>query len=177
MCSRFLIPVTLTVMFACSRQPTESDPVARGKYLVTLAACSDCHTPLKLGANGPEPDMARYLSGHPATPTLPPPPELPEGPWNWTGAATLTAFAGPWGISYAANLTPHESGIKPWTEEQFVAAMRTGEHLGKGRPILPPMPWHYYGQMTDHDLRAVFAYLKSVPPVDNLVPSPAPPKW
>jgi mono/diheme cytochrome c family protein len=145
--------------------------VKRGEYLVTIAACSDCHTPFKMGPKGPQPDMTRLLSGHPESLKMPPAPKLPEGPWLWVGAATNTAFAGPWGVSYAVNLTPDsETGLGKWTQGQFIAAMRTGKHLGASRPILPPMPWPAIGQMTDADLKAVFAYLRSIPPIRNRVP-------
>jgi hypothetical protein len=146
--------------------------VARGKYVVSIAGCNDCHTPLKMGATGPEPDMARMLSGHPEQLRLPPPPALaPDAPWNWAGATTLTAFAGPWGISYATNLTPdNNTGMGIWTEEMFVAAMRSGRHMGQSRPILPPMPWQGVAKMTDEDLRAVYAYLRSIPSIKNRVP-------
>ena len=150
----------------------ESSAVARGKYLVTIGGCNDCHTPLKMGPKGPEPDMSRMLTGHPEGFVLPAPPKLaPDAPWNWAGAATATAFAGPWGISYAINLTPDQNtGIGIWTEEMFVQAMRTGRHMGQSRPILPPMPWQNVAQMTDQDLKAVFAFLRSLPPVKNRVP-------
>jgi len=125
-----------------------------------------------MGPKGPEPDMSRMLTGHPEGFVLPEPPKMaPDAPWNWAGAATATAFAGPWGISYAINLTPDQNtGIGIWTEEMFVQAMRTGRHMGQSRPILPPMPWHGIGQMTDQDLDAMFAYLRSLPPVKNRVP-------
>lgn len=146
--------------------------VERGNYLVRTSACHDCHTPWKLGPNGPEPDMSRALSGHPQDLELPPPPQ-PVGPWIAAFAATNTAWAGPWGISYTANLTSDElTGIGAWTEDIFVNAIRTGRHWGQSRPILPPMPWQVYRQMTDDDLRAIFAYLKTVPPVRNQVPAP-----
>ena len=146
--------------------------VERGNYLVRTSACHDCHTPWKLGLNGPEPDMSRALSGHPQDLELPPPPP-PVGPWIATFADTMTAWAGPWGISYTANLTSDElTGIGAWTEDIFVNAIRTGRHWGQSRPILPPMPWQVYRQMTDDDLRAIFAYLKTVPPVRNQVPAP-----
>ena len=149
--------------------------MARGQYLVAITACNDCHTPFKMGANGPEPDMARLLSGHPEG-MEPPPPPAASGPWIWTGTDTGTAFAGPWGISYSANLTPDEAtGMGIWTEEMFVKAMRTGRHFGQSRPILPPMPWPWIAKMTDDDLKAVYAYLRSIPPVVNHVPDPAPP--
>jgi mono/diheme cytochrome c family protein len=156
-------------------QPAQT-PVERGRYLVTIAACTDCHTPFKMGANGPEPDTTRLLSGHPQDLKVVPPPTL-SGPWGWAGTATNTAFAGPWGISYAINLTSDaETGLGNWTEEMFVQAMRTGKHMGTSRPIQPPMPWPAIGQMTDEDLKAVFAYLRSLPPLVNRVPAYADPK-
>ena len=150
-------------------------PVERGAYLVEILACNDCHTPFKLGERGPEPDMSRMLSGHPQFATLPPAPQ-PQGPWVWGGSVTNTAFYGPWGVSYAMNLTPDvNTGMGIWTEEMFVKAMRTGKHFGQSRPIMPPMPAQAYGKMTDDDLKAVYAYLRSVPPVKNLVPDYQPP--
>jgi mono/diheme cytochrome c family protein len=144
--------------------------LARGQYLVTIAGCHDCHTPFKMGPNGPEPDMSRALSGHPSNLVMPPPPDA-KGPWVWSGAGTNTAFAGPWGISYARNLTPEKvSGLGIWDEAMFVKAIRTGKHMGVSRPILPPMPWQNFRHMTDEDLKAVFAYLKSVKPIYNEVP-------
>lgn len=149
---------------------------ARGKYLVTILACADCHTPMKLTTKGPMPDEDRMLSGHPEKMTLPPPPKG-ELPWVWSGITTNTAFAGPWGVTYAANLTPDKNtGMGIWDEKMFVSAMRTGRHYGQARPIQPPMPWPAYAQMTDEDLRAVFAYLKSIPPIRNQVPDYQPPQ-
>jgi mono/diheme cytochrome c family protein len=152
-----------------------ADPVARGQYLVTVLACNDCHTPFVMGPEGPQPDMARMLSGHPEAVVLDPLPAL-AGTWTWAGAATNTAFAGPWGVSFAFNLTPDENtGLGIWTEEMFIAALRTGKHMGQARPIAPPMPWPAYGQLTDDDLKAVFAYLRTIPPVVNRVPEYQPP--
>jgi hypothetical protein len=150
----------------------KEDPVARGKYLVTIMGCNDCHTPLKMGPKGPAPDMTRMLSGHPEAFVLPAPPALaPDAPWNWSGAPTLTAFAGPWGISYAINLTPDKNtGLGPWTEEMFVKAMRTGTHWGSSRPILPPMPWQNMAALGDEDMHAVWAFLQSIPAIANRVP-------
>lgn len=145
--------------------------IRRGAYLVQIAGCNDCHTPLKMGPKGPVPDMTRMLSGHPEGLKMPPAPKLPEGPWGWTGAATLTAFAGPWGVSFAANLTPDpQTGLGQWTEAQFLQMVRTGRHLGQGRPILPPMPVPSLQAASESDLKAIFAYLKSIPPVMNRVP-------
>jgi len=153
------------------------DSVERGRYLVTVAGCNDCHTPFKMGPNGPEPDMSRMLAGHPQDLQMPAAPAA-QGPWTWAGAATNTAFAGPWGVSYASNLTPEpNSGIGIWTEDLFIKALRTGRHWGQARPILPPMPWQNYSRMTDDDLKAMYAYLRTIPPVANSVPEsiPAPP--
>jgi mono/diheme cytochrome c family protein len=153
-----------------------AERVARGKYLVGFGSCHDCHTPLKMGPNGPEPDMSRALSGHPSAMGVPTSPAL-SGPWVWAGTGTNTAFAGPWGISFTANLTPDkETGLGAWTEQMFMMALRTGRHEGKGRPILPPMPYPYVASLTDDDLKAVFAYLQSLPPVRNKVPAPVDPE-
>ncbi|MEW6319516.1 MAG: c-type cytochrome [Acidobacteriota bacterium] len=150
--------------------------IDRGAYLVSAMGCNDCHTPWVDGPNGPEPDVSRRLSGHPADLVMPPAPSLPEGPWGWTAAGTNTAFAGPWGVSFTANLTPDpEVGLGKWTPEMFIATMKTGRHEGKGRPLLPPMPYFNLGGLTDDDIRAVFAYLQSLPPVKNKVPAPIDP--
>jgi hypothetical protein len=148
----------------------ETPSIELGEHLVTILSCNDCHTPFKLGPNGPEPDMNRMLSGHPQELVMPQPPVLGEGPWAWVGAVTNTAFAGPWGVTYSPNLTPHENGMGIWTEQMFVDAIRTGRHMGQSRRIQPPMPWPYLSRMTDHELRSVYAYLRTIPPVDNLVP-------
>jgi hypothetical protein len=100
-------------------------------------------------------------------------PPAPSGPWIAATVGTLTAWSGPWGVSYATNLTPdEETGIGAWDENMFIQALRTGQHLGGGRPILPPMPWEMYRQASDEDLKAIFAYLKSLPPISNQVPEP-----
>jgi hypothetical protein len=149
--------------------------IDRGAYLVSMMGCNDCHTPWKMGPKGPEPDMTRALTGHPQDIVLPPAPAA-SGPWIWHGAATNTAFAGPWGVSFTANLTPDkETGLGSWTEEMFIATMRTARHQGKGRPILPPMPVKMIGKATDEDLKSIFAYLQSLAPVKNKVPAPIEP--
>ena len=153
-----------------------AEAIARGGYLVRFGSCHDCHTPFTMGPKGPAPDMTRALSGHPSDMSVPPPPAL-SGPWVWAGLATNTAFAGPWGISFTANLTPDvETGLGRWTPETFIATLRTGRHEGKGRPLLPPMPWPMIKNLNDDDLRAVFAYLQSVPPIRNRVPTPVDPE-
>ena len=149
----------------------------RGEYLVTIGGCHDCHTPWGMGPNGPAPDMARALSGHPQTIGIRAPAAVPE-PWAAAVAPSMTAWSGPWGVSFTANLTPDpETGVlRDFTEQQFIQTMRTGRHQGQGRQILPPMPWENYGKMTDDDLKAVFAYLRQIPAVKNRVPDPLPPK-
>jgi hypothetical protein len=159
--------------------PAASTPEARielGRYIVETSGCNDCHTPWHMTEEGPGPDMSRMLSGHPAGMEVPPPPE-PVGPWIASNTATNTAWAGPWGISFSANLTPDdETGTGKWTEQEFIDTLRSGRHLGRGREILPPMPWPVYGKKTDEDLAAIYAYLQSIPPIKNKVPDPVPPK-
>jgi hypothetical protein len=154
-----------------------ADPavIERGAYLVRTMGCHDCHTPMKMGPRGPESDMSRALTGHPQDLVLPPPPKVPA-PWMMVSAGTATAFAGPWGVSFTANLTPDpDTGLGNWTEEMFIQAMRTRRHEGKGRPILPPMPVQVVAALTDGDIKALFAYLQSLPPVKNRVPQPIDP--
>ena len=157
--------------------PGQGD-VARGEYLAMFGGCHDCHSPKTLTPTGPTLDTSRLLSGHRAEWKLPPFPSQVLGRDGWGAVANheLTAWAGPWGVSFAANLTPDRTGIGGWTEQQFIQTMRTGKHLGVGRQILPPMPWQQIGQLTDADLKAIFEYLKSLKPIDNLVPQPLPPQ-
>jgi hypothetical protein len=148
----------------------------RGKYLVDIMGCHDCHTPMKMGPNGPQWDMDRMLSGHPEQLVMPPAPPLPPGPWIGQAAATFTAWNGPWGTSFTANLTPDkETGLGDWTIEQFIATMKTGKDRGKGRPVLPPMPIQNLANLSDEDIRALFAYLQTIKPIRNRVPQPIDP--
>jgi len=89
----------------------------------------------------------------------------------------LTAAAGPWGVSFAANITSDQSGIGNWTEEGFIRAMREGKFKGieGSRMLLPPMPWENFAKLTDEDIRAIYAYLKTTKPVYNVVPAAIPP--
>lgn len=172
----FLGAALLALTLGCQQQGTPQTKVERGKYLVTAMGCNDCHTPWKLGANGPEPDMSRMLSGDPESMGQIAAPTGDLGPWGIHGTLTMTAWSGPWGVSYAANLTPdQETGIGAWDANVFIQAMRTGKHMGAGRPILPPMPWNWYGKLSDADLESIFAYLQSIPPIKNKVPEPLPP--
>ena len=161
------------------QKKSESEMIKQGDYLVTTSACNDCHSPKKFGPQGPYVDSSKLLSGHPANAQYPPPDKKTLQPGNWYELSPdLTAAAGPWGMSYSANLTPDTAtGIGNWTEDIFIKAIRNGKHMGldEGRPILPPMPWNWIGKHTDEDLKAIFAYLRSLPPISNRVPAPLSP--
>lgn len=148
-----------------------------GEHIVVIAGCNDCHTPKKMTAHGPVLDTALWLSGHPAQM---PAPDIDRKEVEAKGLAvtqTLTAWVGPWGISYAANLTSDATGIGNWEEVNFMKVMREGKFKGMDntRPILPPMPWEMFQHMTDEELKAIFAYLKSTTPIRNVVPGAEPP--
>ncbi len=152
--------------------------IARGKQLVMLGGCIDCHSPKVFGPMGPMPDTTKFLSGAPAHNPLPAIPQGVVAPDRWGAVTTndLTTWYGPWGVSFGRNLTPDvATGLGSWTEEIFMKAMRTGKDMGQGRDILPPMPSMFIGQLPDADLKAIFAYLKSLPPIPNAVPDPIPP--
>jgi mono/diheme cytochrome c family protein len=153
----FILPVTKA-----------GDPqVERGRYLVTLGVCHDCHTP-----KGPDgrPRLDRLLSGHPEG--EPPAPVIPGA---ISACLTATCFSGPWGTSFARNLTPDSAtGLGTWTEAYFIKVLRTGIR-GNGEPLRPLMPWEWYRQLTDDDLKAMFAYLRTLPPISNAVPEDLPP--
>jgi mono/diheme cytochrome c family protein len=150
---------------------------AYGEHLVILGGCNDCHTPKKMGPRGPELDSTKLLSGHPAKM---PPIDVDRKAMAAKGiilTQDLTEWVGPWGISYTANLTPDETGIATWTIDQFKNVIRHGKYHGmmNGRDILPPMPWEMYQHMSDDEIAAIFAYLKTIPAVSNQVPPPVPP--
>jgi len=177
--------VLLVLFFAAGfigcEKKTEIDPVAHGKYLANLGGYHDCHTPKLFGPGGmPLPDTTRMLAGHPADAPFPTwtPDDMQQRNALALTNPMLTAWAGPWGVSFGINLTSdNETGIGEWTEEAFMSAMRTGKHQGQptGRDILPPMPWQSLAQATDSDLKALWAYLRSIPAVKNQVPLPVPP--
>jgi len=194
MYSRLFISSILTVsLFACSPKSENKEEfpafdqapdkkalgkeelIKRGGYLVTIGACHDCHSPKIMTPEGPEPDPSRLLSGHPVESPVP---AIPAKSQDWIlFSQDLTAFVGPWGMSFSANLTPHETGTGNWSFEQFKTALRKGKYKGMegSRSLLPPMPWQMYRNFTDDDLFAIFSYLKSLPPIDNLVPAPVSP--
>ncbi len=152
-------------------------PVARGEYLVNVLGCHDCHSPKTITPNGPAPDPARLLSGFPSDQVLAQYDEETAKSYVLFNM-DLTSATGPWGTSFAANLTPDESGIGSWSEEQFLKALKQGKWKGMdgARQLLPPMPWQGFAYMPDKDVLAIFAYLKSIKPVNNVVPLPIPPK-
>jgi hypothetical protein len=180
--NRVLTVVSLALSLgACSarHQPAPAgeaalDRVARGRQLVSIGGCNDCHTPMKFDADlgMPVPDMTRMLSGHPEG--GPDPASTLAGHDIGVIGPTFTSFRLPFGVVYPANLTPDkDTGLGGWTEDMFVRAMRTGRHMGgNGRPILPPMPWMTLARQSDADLKAIFAYLQSLPALRNDVPAP-----
>lgn len=156
---------------------TQEQLVKRGEYIVKTTGCDDCHTPKIFKEGHMDFDYSRRLSGHPADEKLA---EVSDKSILKDYALFnnhMTAAIGPWGVSFAANLTPDDTGTGSWTEEQFFKAIREGKYKGLdgGRSLLPPMPWFIYKNMTDEDLRAIFAYLQTLTPVKNLVPQPIPP--
>lgn len=143
-----------------------------GENLVKNAGCNDCHTPKKMGPTGPENDMSLMLSGHPS--------QQPPSDFDAKEAAkkglivtqTFTSWTGPWGVTYAVNLTSDSTGIGAWTEAQFIKALKQKRWMGLDatRPLMPPMSMMPATEMSDDELKAIFAYLKTTPPVKNIVP-------
>jgi hypothetical protein len=171
----------LLMQISCTQQVekkplTQEEMVALGKYLVHTSACDDCHTPKIFTETGFTFDTTRLLSGYQQNNALPPL-DLNALGGKWVaGSMDLTAWVGPWGISYAANLTPdNATGLGAVTEEMFIKTMREGKIKGVGRPMLPPMPWEVYRKKTDEDLKAIYAYLMSLKPINNMVPQPTTP--
>lgn len=163
---------------ACAKKSTEMSLVERGKYLTNSGGCGDCHSPKMLTESGPVPDPKRLLSGYPAGAKLPEIPKSIFGPAQWGAITTndMTAWVGVWGVSYSYNLTPDpRTGIGNWDDTMFVQSLRTGKFMGTSRDMLPPMPWQSIAQLSDYDLKAMLAYLKTLPPVENEIPEPVPP--
>ena len=162
---------------AATPEQTAAAQIERGRLLIAGGGCHDCHSPKVFESGAPEPDMTRALSGHPESAGVPQPFKPVAGsPWTTHTNDHLTAWSGAWGVSFAANLTPdNNTGIGIWTEQMFVDAIKQGKHMGTSRPILPPMPWAQYRELPDEELKAMFAYLKSLPPIANRVPTPLTP--
>ena len=167
---RVLIAIALaSVALSAAAETLQQKRVARGAYLVMVAGCNDCHSPKQPDFS---PDMKRMLSGRPGTT---PAPSQPANPGQVSASGDLTAWYGPWGVSYAANLTPDgETGIgRRYDEKKFIQTIRTGKKP-EGEPLLPPMPWPNYARMTDEDLKSIYAFLQTLKPVKNFVRSAAP---
>jgi len=150
--------------------------VARGSYLVNAIGCDDCHSPKRMGPQGPEIIPELRFSGFPHNGQLPviDTTEIKKG---WTlFSPDLTSAVGPWGVSFAGNITSDGSGIGNWKEENFIRALREGKYKGleNSRPLLPPMPWTTYKNLSDEDLKSIFTFLKTTNPVNNVVPAPRP---
>jgi len=125
---------------ATAAEWTAEQKIAEGERLVGFAGCNDCHTP---GALEGAPDRTRTLAGS----------EL-----GWVG---------PWGTSYPSNLTPDPgTGLGSLSEEQIATILRTGVRPD-GTSLLPPMPWPNMARLTDREMGALVAYLKSLPPVKH----------
>ena len=160
-----------------SKPINHEEMVARGKYLVDFGGCNDCHTPKIYTENGPVFDTTKLLAGHfeGTNPPIADMSTIGQNGWVMT-ESNFTAWVGPWGISYAANLTPDKAtGIGALSEEMFIKSLREGKWMGVGRPLMPPMPWQGIGSATDEDLKCMYAYLMSIKPIHNTVPQPTPP--
>lgn len=152
--------------------------VQKGEYLVTIMGCNDCHSPKEMGPQGPAVIADLMLSGYPAIrPFQKVEPALIREGWILFNA-DLTAAAGPWGVSFAANLTSDQTGIGNWTEENFRRALKEGKYKGLevSRMLLPPMPWANFAGISNEDIKAIFQYLKSTKPVNNVAPLPISPE-
>ena len=177
-----IVAALLLTVSCTSRKKTDTQPltkeeiVKRGEYLVTIIGCNDCHSPKKMGPKGPEIIPELMLSGFQAGRQLPAVDSKLAKDWLLM-TPDLTAFYGPWGISFSANLTSDETGIGNWPEGTFKIALTKGKFKGfeGSRDLLPPMPWQNFVGISDDDLEAIYNYLLSTKPVKNIVPPPVPP--
>jgi mono/diheme cytochrome c family protein len=162
-CAASLFTLSLVAAPVVSAQTAAESQVERGKYLVGITGCHDCHSPKIPG--GMKPDPERILSGRPQTTKVP-----STGAGEVHASEDFTAFTGGWGSTVASNLTPDPAtglGMR-YNEEKFLKTMRTGMKP-EGVPVMPPMPVDVYVNMKDDDLKAIFAYLKTVKPIRNAV--------
>jgi len=173
-----IIVLTLLTKTSCNETAARSEVkdsvqlVKRGEYLVSTMGCDDCHSPKKMGPHGPEVDMDLRFSGYPANRPLSSFDTVTTKSW-YLFNQDLTGSVGPWGISFAANITSDATGIGNWKEEQFVRCLREGKWMGlpDARPLMPPMPWQNFAKLTDEDLSAIYHYLKTTKPINNNVPA------
>lgn len=174
----------LLLINACNNQATETtattpatpsaeDNIKEGQRLVAALDCEICHSPKRMGPKGPEIIPELRFGGHQAGTQLPPYDEKTVKAGWALFAPDFTSIIGPWGQSYAGNISSDSTGIGMWTEEQFKKVLREGKYKGldNTRPILPPMPWEAYKNLTDEEISKVFAFLKSTSPVKNVVPT------
>lgn len=181
--SIFFVLIAITILYTGCNVPgeekamTQEELIVRGEYLVETTGCHDCHTPKTFGPDGMKLDETRLLAGHPEGFQLYPIDTEMVGPGKWMLTNDhLTSWVGPWGISFSANLTPdNATGLGAVTEEMFIKTLREGKIKGVGRQILPPMPYEVFGKMSDDDLKAMYAYLHSIPAVSNKIPEPVSP--
>ncbi len=153
-------------------EPTEAQIIQKGEYLVAIMGCNDCHSPKRMGPQGPVVIADLMLSGYPAErPIQKVNPDPIKKGWVLLNE-DFTSGAGQWGVSFAANLTSDQTGTGNWTEENFRRALKEGKYKGLevSRMLLPPMPWTNFATIKDEDVKAIFRYLKSTKPVSNVVP-------
>jgi len=154
--------------------------VERGKRLVELGGCSQCHTPKVKTTLGYKPNKDRFLSGYPADQPLPnlPYPEIIAGETERKFYTTdATVWVGRWGVSFAPNLTPDpETGIGSWKEEDFIEIFRGNKHFAQGDQVTSPMPVKAYSQLSYFELKSIFVYLQTIEPISNEVPKRIPPE-
>lgn len=143
--------------------PAAGASIERGRYLVNITGCHDCHSPKSKGMT-PDPD--RLLSGRPSTTKMP---SKADGEIH--ASLDFTAFWGPWGQTVASNLTPDPATGLPgrgYNEKTFLQAMRTGKKPN-GTAVQPPMPVEVYQNLSDDDLRSIWMYLQTLKPIRNAV--------
>jgi hypothetical protein len=176
------------ILMATTQKPTQfinknnfsfdtSKAIIRGEYLVTVGGCDDCHSPKRMGNRGPEIIPETRFGGYPSDrPIQKISFDALKNGWALMGG-DMTSAVGPWGMSFAGNISSDETGIGNWSEEQFITSLRKGKYKGieTSRDLLPPMPWFNYAKMSDYDLKAIFTFLKSSNPVKNVVPMPISP--
>ncbi len=147
--------------------------VDKGRQLVQLGGCQDCHTPMAFDPNRgmPVPQAHLAFSGHPKGAAAP---SAKPGPGDQAViGGSFTSFTTPFGVVFAANITPDpETGIGTWSEQDFIQTVRSGRHKGTGRVVLPPMPMQNLAALKDEELRAMFAFLMAQPAIKNPVPEP-----
>jgi hypothetical protein len=182
----FLLLSSIFLFSRCSQQVKQDtqkinfggfeSQVKWGEHLVLIIGCNHCHTPQIKTPNGYEPDMSLFLSGHPSKKS-PPDIDRKEIESKDLIVNNRTSWIGTWGISYAANITSDPTGIGNWQESNFITALKEGKYKGimGARSLLSPMPWKDYKNLTEDELKAIFAFLKSTKPIQNIVPEYQPP--